>query len=313
MATNILPHNLGEVIDACIEYINDQELTFEKIYELIKGPDFPTGGTIIGTQGIKNSQASGRGSIVVQAKSSIEEFKTDREAIIFTEIPYQVNKSLLMEKIADLVRDKRIEGISDLRDESDRQGVRVVVELKKGVISQVILNKLYKFTPLQSSYGVNSLALTDGKPQLMNIKDFISLFIKFREEIITNRTRNDLSKARDRAHILIGLAIAVSNVDKIIDIIKKSKDPNEAKRELLKSKWKSSGIKDLLALIDDPRQIKDEKNIYLTEDQAKAILELRLQRLTALGQGEIEGELKELSADINGFLDILRNKKNLKV
>jgi DNA gyrase subunit A len=187
----------------------------------------------------------------------------------------------------------------------------VVVELKKGVISQVILNKLYKFTPLQSSYGVNSLALTEGKPQLMNIKDFISLFIKFREEIVTNRTRNDLSKARDRAHILIGLAIAVSNVDKIIDIIKKSKDPSEAKRELLKSKWKSSGIKDLLDLIDDPRQIKDEKNIYLTDDQAKAILELRLQRLTALGQGEIEGELKELSADINGFLEILRNKEKL--
>ena len=311
MATNILPHNLGEVIDACTAYIDDRDISFEKIYELIKGPDFPTGCTIIGTQGIKNSQASGRGSIVVQAKSSIEEFKSDREAIIFTEIPYQVNKSLLMEKIADLVRDKRIEGISDLRDESDRQGVRVVVELKKGVISQVVLNKLYKFTPLQSSYGVNSLALTDGKPQLMNIKDFISLFIKFREEIITNRTRNDLSKARDRAHILIGLAIAVSNVDKIIDIIKKSKDPNEAKIALLKSKWKSSEIKDLLDLIDDPRQIKDEKNIYLTENQAKAILELRLQRLTALGQGEIEGELKELSTDINNFLEILRNKKKL--
>ena len=311
MATNILPHNLGEVIDACIAHVDDPELSFKKIYKFIKGPDFPTGGTIIGTKGIKDSQASGRGSIVVKAKSTIEEYKNDREAIIFTEIPYQVNKSALLERIAELVRDKKIEGISDLRDESDRHGVRVVVELKKGVILQVILNKLYKFTPLQSSYGVNSLALTEGKPQLMNIKDFIRLFLKFREEIIANRTRNDLSKARDRAHILIGLAIAVSNVDKIISVIKKSKDPSDAKRELLKSKWKSSDVKELLVLIDDPRQIKNKKELYLTEDQAKAILELRLQRLTALGQDEISEELKRLSSDINKFLDILKNKEKL--
>ena len=311
MATNILPHNLGEVIDACIAYIDDQEISFEKINEIIKGPDFPTGGKIIGTKGIKDSQSSGRGSIIVQAKSSFEEFKSDREAIIFTELPYQVNKSSLIEKIAELVRDKRIEGISDLRDESDRQGVRVVVELKKGVIAQVILNKLYKFTPLQSSYGVNALALNDQKPELMNIKDFLRHFINHREEIISLRTRYDLNKARDRAHVLTGLAIAISNVDQVIEIIKNSKDPSSAKIELLKTKWKSSDVKDILELVDDPRQIKNDKDIYLTEDQAKSILELRLQRLTALGKGELEEELKVLSVNINEFLSILRDKNKL--
>ena len=311
MATNILPHNLGEVIDACIAYIDDQEISFEKINEIIKGPDFPTGGKIIGTKGIKDSQSSGRGSIIVQAKSSFEEFKSDREAIIFTELPYQVNKSSLIEKIAELVRDKRIEGISDLRDESDRQGVRVVVELKKGVIAQVILNKLYKFTPLQSSYGVNALALNDQKPELMNIKDFLRHFINHREEIISLRTRYDLNKARDRAHVLTGLAIAISNVDQVIEIIKNSKDPSSAKIELLKTKWKSSDVKDILELIDDPRQIKNDKDIYLTEDQAKSILELRLQRLTALGKDELEEELKVLSVNINEYLSILRDKNKL--
>tara|TARA_B110001454_G_C12722320_1_gene435274 strand:+ start:1464 stop:4166 length:2703 start_codon:yes stop_codon:yes gene_type:complete len=311
MATNILPHNLSEVIDACIAKIDNEDISFEEINKIIKGPDFPTGGTIIGTKGIKDSQASGRGSIIVQAKSSFEEFKSDREAIIFTEIPYQVNKSSLIEKIAELVRDKKIEGISDLRDESDRQGVRVVVELKKGVIGQVILNKLLKFTPLQSSYGVNALALTDHRPKLMNIKDFLRHFINHRVEIVSLRTRYDLNKARDRAHVLTGLAIAISNVDQVIEIIKKSKDPSSAKIELLKTKWKSSDVKDILDLIDDPRQIKNNKDIFLTEDQAKSILELRLQRLTALGKGEIEEELKVLSESINGFLSILRDKNKL--
>jgi DNA gyrase subunit A len=311
MATNILPHNLGEVIDACVAYIDDQEISFEKINEIIKGPDFPTGGKIVGTKGIKDSQNSGRGSIIVQAKSTFEEFKSDREAIIFTELPYQVNKSTLIEKIAELVRDKKIEGISDLRDESDRQGVRVVVELKKGVIAQVILNKLYKFTPLQSSYGVNALALNDQKPELMNIKDFLRHFINHREEIISLRTRYELNKARDRAHVLTGLAIAISNVDQVIEIIKSSKDPSSAKIELLKTKWKSSDVKDILELIDDPRQIKNDKDIYLTEDQAKSILELRLQRLTALGKGELEEELKTLSDNINEYLSILRDKNKL--
>ncbi len=311
MATNILPHNLGEVIDACVAYIDDQEISFEKINEIINGPDFPTGGKIVGTKGIKDSQKSGRGSIIVQAKSTFEEFKSDREAIIFTELPYQVNKSTLIEKIAELVRDKKIEGISDLRDESDRQGVRVVVELKKGVIAQVILNKLYKFTPLQSSYGVNALALNDQKPELMNIKDFLRHFINHREEIISLRTRYELNKARDRAHVLTGLAIAISNVDQVIEIIKSSKDPSSAKIELLKTKWKSSDVKDILELIDDPRQIKNDKDIYLTEDQAKSILELRLQRLTALGKGELEEELKTLSDNINEYLSILRDKNKL--
>ena len=312
MATNILPHNLGEVVDACKAFLEDDQISFEKINQIIKGPDFPTGGTIIGTSGIKASQSTGRGSIVVQAKSMIEEFKNDREAIIFTEIPYQVNKSVLLEKIAELVRDKKIEGISDLRDESDRQGVRVVVELKKGVIAQVILNKLYKFTSLQSSYGVNSLALTNGKPKLMNIKEFIHHFVHFRKEIISNRTRYDLSKARDRAHTLIGLAIAVANVDSIIDIIKSSKDPNEAKTSLLKTKWKTKDIIDLLKIVDDPRQVKNDKEVYLTEEQAKAILELRLQRLTALGKDEIKVELSELSKKIGYFLSVLKDNSVLK-
>jgi len=311
MATNILPHNLGEVIDACIAYIDDEEISFDQINEIIKGPDFPTGGKIVGTKGIKDSQKSGRGSIIVQAKSAFEEFKNDREAIIFSELPYQVNKSTLIEKIAELVRDKKIEGISDLRDESDRQGVRVVIELKKGVIAQVILNKLYKFTPLQSSYGVNALALNDQKPELMNIKDFLRHFINHREEIISLRTRFDLNKARDRAHVLTGLAIAISNVDQVIEIIKKSKDPSTAKMELLKTKWKSADVKDILELIDDPRQIKNDKDIYLTEDQAKSILELRLQRLTALGKGELQEELKSLSNNINEYLSILRDKNKL--
>ena len=311
MATNILPHNLGEVIDASIAYLKNTDVTFEEINQIIKGPDFPTGGTIIGIKGIKDSQSSGRGSIIVQAKSNIEEFKTDREAIVFTEVPYQVNKSSLLEKIAELVRDKKIDGISDLRDESDRQGVRVVVELKKGVISQVVLNKLYKFTALQSSYGVNSLALVNGKPKLMNIKEFIHHFIEFRKEIIRNRTRHDLGKARDRAHVLIGLAVAVANVDQIIEIIKSSKDPNEARTSLLKTKWLSKDIDDLLKLVDDPRQIKNEKEIYLTDEQAKAILELRLQRLTALGKDEIKSELSDLSNQINKFLSILRDTEVL--
>ncbi len=312
MATNILPHNLGEVVDACKAFLEDNQISFEEINQIIKGPDFPTGGTIIGTSGIKASQSTGRGSVVVQAKSSIEEFKNDREAIIFTEIPYQVNKSVLLEKIAELVRDKKIEGISDLRDESDRQGVRVVVELKKGVIAQVILNKLYKFTSLQSSYGVNSLALTNGKPKLMNIKEFIHHFVQFRKDIISNRTRYDLSKARDRAHTLIGLAIAVANVDSVIDIIKSSKDPNEAKTSLLKTKWKTEDIIDLLKIVDDPRQVKNDKEVYLTEEQAKAILELRLQRLTALGKDEIKGELSELSKKISYFLSVLKDNSVLK-
>ena len=311
MATNILPHNLGEVVEACKAFLEDDQISFEKINQIIKGPDFPTGGTIIGTSGIKTSQSTGRGSIIVQAKSMIEEFKSDREAIIFTEIPYQVNKSVLVEKIAELVRDKKIEGISDLRDESDRQGVRVVVELKKGVIAQVILNKLYKFTSLQSSYGVNSLALTNGKPKLMNIKEFIHHFVHFRKEIISNRTRYDLSKARDRAHTLIGLAIAVANVDSIIDIIKSSKDPNEAKTSLLKTKWKTKDIIDLLKIVDDPRQVKNDKEVYLTEEQAKAILELRLQRLTALGKDEIKVELSELSKKIGYFLSVLKDNSVL--
>jgi DNA gyrase subunit A len=311
MATNILPHNLGEVIDATIAYIKDEDISDDEIYSHIKGPDFPTGGTIVGTNTIKASQKTGRGSIIVQAKSTIEEFKTDRDAIIFSEIPYQVNKSVLIQRIAELVRDKKIEGISDLRDESDRDGVRVVIELKKGVIANVILNKLYRYTPLQSSYGVNALALTGGRPKLMGIKEFLSSFVKFRIEIITNRTKFDLNKARDRAHLLIGLGIAIANVDKVIEIIKKSKDPADAKRELLKTKWANSDIADLLAIVDDPRQIINENEIYLTEEQAKAILELRLQRLTALGKNEIESELKELSKSINGFLEILTNKEVL--
>ena len=293
------------------EFIKDENISDSAIMKHIPGPDFPTGGIIVGTNNIKSSQITGRGSIIVQGRSVIEEFKADREAIIFSEIPYQVNKSTLIQKIAELVREKKIEGISDLRDESDRDGVRVVIELKKGVIASVILNKLYRYTPLQSSYGVNALALTGGRPKLMGIRDFLTYFVKFRIEIITKRTKFDLNKARDRAHLLIGLGIAIANVDKVIEIIKQSKDPADARRELLKTKWKNSDIADLLSIVDDPRQIIIENEIYLTEEQARAILELRLQRLTALGKNEIESELQELSISINGFLEILTNKEVL--
>jgi DNA gyrase subunit A len=309
MATNIPPHNLGEVIDACLAYIDNPGISIEEIMEKLPGPDFPTGASILGRAGIRSAMFKGRGSIVMRGKAHIEEIRKDREAIIITEIPYQVNKASMIEKIADLVRDKRIEGISDLRDESDRKGLRVVVELKRDAMPDIVLNQLYRYSPLQTSFGVNMLALEGGRPQLMNIKDVIGAFVRFREEVITRRTKFELAKARDRAHVLVGLAIAVANIDEVIHLIRTAPDPATARERLLAKRWPAHDMAPLVALVADPRHlIADDGTISLSEEQARAILDLRLQRLTALGRDEIGDELKALGGKITDYLDILRSR-----
>src|SRR5215218_5587123 len=253
MATNIPPHNLGEVIDACIGLIENPGLGIEELIGIIPGPDFPTGGIILGRQGIRSAYHLGRGSIVMRGKVSIDTIRKDREAIIVTEIPYQVNKATMVERIAELVREKKIEGISDLRDESDRDGFRVVIELKRDAVPDVVLNQLYRFTPLQTSFGVNMVALDAGRPQTMNLKDFLTLFIAFREQVVTRRTKFLLNKARDRAHILVGLAIAVANIDEIIRVIRTSPDPTTARDILMERRWPAQDVATMMMLIDDPR------------------------------------------------------------
>jgi DNA gyrase subunit A len=309
MATNIPPHNLGEVIDACLALIDNPALSIDDLIHIIPGPDFPTGGIILGRQGIRSAYHLGRGSIVMRGKVSIDTIRKDREAIIVTEIPYQVNKATMVERIAELVREKRIEGISDLRDESDRDGFRVVVELKRDAMADVVLNQLYKFTPLQTSFGANMLALDGRRPQTMNLKDFLTLFIAFREQVVTRRTKFLLNKARDRAHILVGLAIAVANIDEIIRVIRTSPDPNTARETLMSRDWAAQDVSAMITLIDDPRhRINADGTARLSLEQAKAILELRLQRLTALGREEISEELDKLAAEIADYLDILRSR-----
>jgi len=309
MATNIPPHNLGEVIDACLALIDDPALSIDDLIRIIPGPDFPTGGIILGRQGIRSAYHLGRGSIMMRGKVSIDTIRKDREAIIVTEIPYQVNKATMVERIAELVREKRIEGISDLRDESDRDGFRVVVELKRDAMADVVLNQLYKFTPLQTSFGANMLALDGRRPQTMNLKDFLTLFIAFREQVVTRRTKFLLNKARDRAHILVGLAIAVANIDEIIRVIRTSPDPNTARETLMSRDWPARDVAAMITLIDDPRhRINADGTARLSLEQAKAILELRLQRLTALGREEISEELDKLAAEIADYLDILRSR-----
>jgi DNA gyrase subunit A len=309
MATNIPPHNLGEVIDACVALIDNPALSIDELIHIIPGPDFPTGGIILGRQGIRSAYHTGRGSIMMRGKVSIDTIRKDREAIIVTEIPYQVNKATMVERIAELVREKRIEGISDLRDESDRDGFRVVVELKRDAMADVVLNQLYKFTPLQTSFGANMLALDGRRPQTMNLKDFLTLFIAFREQVVTRRTKFLLNKARDRAHILVGLAIAVANIDEIIRVIRTSPDPNTARETLMSRDWAARDVAAMITLIDDPRhRINDDGTARLSLEQAKAILELRLQRLTALGREEISEELDKLAAEIADYLDILRSR-----
>jgi DNA gyrase subunit A len=312
MATNIPPHNLGEVIDACIAFIDDPEISIDDLIEIVPGPDFPTGGFIMGRGGLRAAYHLGRGSVIMRAKTAVEELRREREAIIVTELPYQVNKASLMEKIADLVREKRLEGISDLRDESDRDGMRMVIELKRDAIADVVLNQLFRFTALQSSFGCNMVALNGGRPETLNLKDFIRAFVDFREEVISRRTKFLLTKARERAHVLCGLAIAVANIDEVIRIIRTSPDPNAARESLTGRTWQASDLAPLIRLVDDPRYpIGDDGSYRLSDTQARAILELRLARLTALGREEIGDELTKLAAEIEDFLAILRSRQRI--
>ena len=309
MATNIPPHNLGEVIDACVALIDNPGLSIDQLMEIIPGPDFPTGGIILGRQGIRSAYHLGRGSIVMRGKVSIDTIRKDREAIVITEIPYQVNKATMVERIAELVREKKIEGISDLRDESDRNGFSVVVELKRDAVPDVVLNQLYRFTPLQTNFGANMVALDGGRPQLMNLKDLLTIFVAFREQVVTRRTKFLLNKARDRAHILVGLAIAVANIDEIIRVIRTSPDPNTARDTLMSRDWPAKDVAAMITLIDDPRhRLAEDGTARLSLEQAKAILDLRLQRLTALGREEISEELDKLAVEIADYLDILRSR-----
>lgn len=312
MATNIPPHNLGEVIDACHAYIADPAITTEQLMEHVPGPDFPTGGTILGRSGIRNAYQNARGSIVMRAKVTTETIRKDREALIVHEIPYQVNKSTMIEKIAELVREKRIEGISDIRDESDRHGMRVVIELKRDGNADVILNQLYRFSQLQTSFGANMVALNSGRPEQLGLKDFIQAFVSFREEVVSRRTKFLLNKARDRAHVLVGLAIAVANIDEVIHLIRHAPDPATARRQLMERDWPAGDVAPLVELIDDPRHmIRADGTYKLSEEQARAILDLRLQRLTALGRDEIGDELNKLGEQIKDYLDILRSRPRI--
>ncbi len=312
MATNIPPHNLGEVIDGCIAMIDDPAIELSRLMEIIPGPDFPTGGIILGRSGIASAYSTGRGSIMMRGKTFIEPMRNDREAIIVTEVPYQVNKATMIEKIAELVRDKRIEGISDIRDESDRDGYRVVIELKREAVADVILNQLYRYTPLQTSFGANMVALNGGKPEQMTLADMLKAFVGFREEVVSRRTKFLLRKARERAHVLVGLAIAVANIDEVIALIRKAPDPQTAREQLMERRWPAKDVAPLIQLIDDPRhRINDDGTYNLSEEQARAILELRLQRLTALGRDEIADELNTIGGEISDYLDILSSRARI--
>ncbi|WES32250.1 DNA gyrase subunit A [Varunaivibrio sulfuroxidans] len=313
MATNIPPHNLGEVIDACMALIDDPDLSIDALTAYVQGPDFPTGASILGRQGIYSAYHTGRGSVIMRGRATIEEIRKDREAVVITEIPYQVNKSRMVEIMAECVRDKRIEGISDIRDESDRHGVRVVVEVKRDAMAEIVLNQLYRYTPLQTSFGINMLALNGGRPQLMNLKDVLQAFVDFREEVIRRRTIFLLSKARDRAHVLVGLGIAVANIDEVIALIRKAPDSTIAREQLMARSWPASDVAPLIALIDEPgRQVEDGGVYWLSEVQAKAILELRLQRLTGLERDKIAGDLRDLGAEIESYLEILDSPGRLR-
>ncbi len=311
MATNIPPHNLGEIVDATCALIDDPATTDERLMEIVPGPDFPTGGIILGHSGSRAAMMTGRGSVVMRGRCEIEETGKDKQAIIITEIPYQVNKSAMIEKMAELVREKRIEGISDLRDESDRRGVRVVVEVKRDAVADVVLNQLYKFTPLQTSFGVNMLAINNGRPELMNLRQILQAFIAFREEVIRRRTVYELKQARNRAHTLVGLAIAVANLDEVIRLIRAAPDPNVAREQLMARDWPAADVEPLVELIDEPGRKVVNGTYKLSEEQAKAILDLRLHRLTGLERDKIHAELKEIGAAIANYLDILRSRERL--
>ena len=312
MATNIPPHNLGEIVDACVAMLDDPSISLEALLDIVPGPDYPTGGEILGRSGARQALMTGRGSVVTRGKAAIETIRKDRDAIVITEIPYQVNKAAMIEHIAELVRDKRIEGISDVRDESDRQGMRVVVELKRDASGDVILNQLYRFTALQTSFGVNMLALDHGRPQQMGLRRLLDLFLEFREDVVVRRIRFELGKARDRGHVLVGLSIAVANIDEVIHIIRSSADPTEARERLCGRVWPSADMAPLIDLIADPRSIVlEDFQVRLTDEQARAILALTLSRLTGLGRDEIGNEARALADAIAGFLEILGSRERI--
>ena len=309
MATNIPPHNLGEVIDACMAMLDNPEITIDELCQIIPGPDFPTGATILGRGGILSAYHKGRGSIIMRANVHTEQIRKDREALIVTSVPYQVNKKTLIEKIADLVRDKKVEGIANVWDESNREGVRVVIELKRDAMSDVVLNQLWRFSDLQSTFGANMIALNGGRPEMLNLRDFIHAFTTFREEVVSRRTKFLLKKARNRAHILVGLAIAVANIDEVVRLIRASASPAAAKEELMARAWPAKDMAPLIDLIADPRHKLAEDDTYkLSEEQATAILALTLSRLTALGRDEIGDELRKLAVEIADYLDILSSR-----
>jgi DNA gyrase subunit A len=309
MATNIPPHNLAEVINGCIALIDNPAIDLLDLMQIIPGPDFPTGALILGRAGIRQAYETGRGSVIMRGRARIEPMRGDREQIIINEIPFQVNKATMIEKMAELVRDKRIEGISDLRDESDRDGYRVVVELKRDANADVILNQLYRYTPLQTSFGCNMVALNGGKPEQMTLLDMLRAFVAFREEVVSRRTKYLLRKARDRAHVLVGLAIAVANIDEVISLIRRAPDPQTAREQLMERRWPAKDVDALIRLIDDPRhRINEDLTYNLSEEQARAILELRLARLTALGRDEIDEELNKIGEEIKDYLDILSSR-----
>ena len=309
MATNIPPHNPGEIIDATLALIADPDISLDELMRIVPGPDFPTGGTIIGRSGIRAAYESGRDSITIRARSEIEEMARDRQAIIITEIPYQVNKKALLERIGELVREKQIEGITGVRDESDRDGMRIVIELRRDATPDVVLNQLYRFTQLQVTFGINMLALDDGQPRQLGLKDALACFVRFREEVILRRSRHELAKARDRAHQLVGLAIAVADIDEVIRLIRASPDATAARAALMARDWPATDVAPLLALIDEPGNvISPEGTVRLTEEQARGILELRLQRLTGLEREKIHADLAEIAAQIRDLLGILASR-----
>ncbi|GGL65548.1 DNA gyrase subunit A [Wenxinia marina] len=312
MATNIPPHNLGEVIDATLALIDEPDLSSEQLMEYVPGPDFPTGGVMLGRSGARKAYLEGRGSVIIRAKTHVEEIRRDRWAIVVDEIPYQVNKATMIERIADAARDRRIEGIAHVQDESDRHGVRVVVELRRDATAEVVLNQLFRFTPMQVSFGCNMLALNGGKPEQLTLRNFLHYFLEFREEVIARRTAFELNKARERSHILCGLAVAVTNVDEVVATIRSSADAAEAREKLMERRWPAHDIADYIRLIDDPTHTINEDGTYnLSEVQARAILDLRLQRLTQIGVKEVTDELQDLAAKIKDYLDILRSRERI--
>lgn len=312
MATNIPPHNLGEVIDATLAMIESPDISTERLMEIIPGPDFPTGGVILGRSGARKAYLEGRGSVIMRAKTRVEEIRAGRFAIVLDEIPYQVNKATMIEKIADMVREKKIEGIAHVQDESDRVGVRVVIELKRDATPEVVLNQLWRFTPMQTTFGCNMLALNGGRPEQLTLRDFLVHFLTFREEVVARRTAFELRKARERSHVLCGLAVAVSNVDEVVATIRSSADPAEARERLMTRRWPAADIADYIRLIDDPgHKINEDGTYNLSEIQARAILDLRLQRLTAMGVKEVTDELADLAAKIRDYLDILGSRDRI--